>query len=81
MDAVGVLKLMAEARERELALLAEAGAARERALQVELEGARREEALRREAEAAKREAEAAKRELEAAQQEAAERQTAEAARR
>jgi hypothetical protein len=46
MDVAGVLKLMAEAKERELALLAEAGAARERALQGELEAARREAVAR-----------------------------------
>ena len=45
MDVAAVLKLMADAKERELALLAEAHAARERALQVELEASRREAAL------------------------------------
>ena len=49
MDMAGVLKLMAEAKERELALMAEAHSARERALQVELEAAKREAALREEA--------------------------------
>jgi hypothetical protein len=46
MDVAGVLKLMAEAKARELALMAEAHATRERALQAELEAARREAALR-----------------------------------
>ena len=63
MDMAGVLKLMAEAKERELAqiagakerelaLIAEAHAARERALQGELEAAKREAAVREEAGAA-----------------------------
>ena len=52
MDTQGVLKLMAEAKERELTLMAEAHAARERALQGELEAAKREAAVREEAGAA-----------------------------
>ena len=78
MDVAAVLKLVAVAKERELALLAEAHAARERALQVELEAARREAALREEAsrrETALRE-EAARRELEMTQREGAMREAA-----
>ena len=68
MDMAGVLKFMAEAKERELVLMAEAHSARERALQMELEASKRdleaakreaavrEAALRAEAVAAKREA-------------------------